>query len=666
MIMPKKHSRESERLAALKALSLLDTMSEKEFEEITFLASKICNAPIALISLVDENRQWFKSKHGLTVNETARDISFCGHAILGNDIFNIPDAKNDERFADNPLVTGEPHVEFYAGIPICDPESGLPIGTLCVIDHQPKQLSLEQLEGLRALKNQVQTLLQLRSQVSSSKSLELRLTAQNRRFEFILEGAGLGSWDWWLDTNVAEFDKRWCEMLGLKIEETPKLLSTWDSIVHPDDKIKAYRDIQDYLQGNTTVYENLHRLKHVSGDWVWILSRGRISERQEGGRPIRFTGTHFDVTEQVKSEKQLEEAQKIAKIGSWSFDLRTQKQTWSKEHYEIFEIPTFQSEESLFQSYRDRIHPEDLPQLDRLLEQALSLGHGFVYNHRVVLDNGNRTKYVQGIGKVTLDIQGKPISVSGTCQDVTTKVEMESELEQKRLETIHASKMATLGEMAAGVAHEINNPLAVIKGNISLIQSKQLDNENMDVRLKTVMSFVDRIAKIVKGLSLFSRSSSNSERENCRVSKMIQDSIFLSEVNAKRHAVEIYTQNIGSYELFCNQLEIEQVLVNLINNSIDAVKDLEERWVSVDVSGDSGSIYLRVMDSGSGIPPEIESKIFQPFFTTKMVGQGTGLGLSISKGILDGHNAGITVNRNFKNTCFEIRFKREAIKALAS
>ena len=147
---------------------------------------------------------------------------------------------------------------------------------------------------------------------------------------------------------------------------------------------------------------------------------------------------------------------------------------------------------------------------------------------------------------------------------------------------------------------------------------------------------------------------------------MIQDSIFLSEVNAKRHAVEIYTQNIGSYELFCNQLEIEQVLVNLINNSIDAVKDLEERWVSVDVSGDSGSIYLRVMDSGSGIPPEIESKIFQPFFTTKMVGQGTGLGLSISKGILDGHNAGITVNRNFKNTCFEIRFKREAIKALAS
>lgn len=666
MIKPKKHFRETDRLSALKALSLLDTVSEKEFEEITFLASKICNAPIALISLVDENRQWFKSKHGLNVNETPRDVSFCGHAILEDDIFVIPNAKVDERFADNPLVTGEPRVEFYAGIPICDPESGLPIGTLCVIDHQPKQLSKDQLEGLRALKNQVQKLLQLRSQLSSSRNLELQLTAQNKRFEFILEGAGLGSWDWWLDTNVAEFDMRWCEILGLKVEDTPQLLSTWDALVHPDDKDNAYQNIQDYLKGNTAVYENLHRLKHVSGNWVWILSRGRISERHEDGRPKRFTGTHFDVTKQVKSEKQLEEAQKIAKIGSWSFDLRTQKQTWSKEHYEIFEIPLLQSEESLFQAYRDRIHPEDLPQLDRVLEQALSLGKGFVFNHRVILDKGKRTKHVQGIGKVTLDIQGKPISVSGTCQDITEKLQLENELETKRLETIQASKMATLGEMAAGVAHEINNPLAVIKGNISLIQNKQLDSEKMDARINVVMSCIERISKIIKGLSQFSRSSASSDREKCRVSKIIQDSIFLSEVNAKRHAVEIYAQNIGAYELFCNAIEIEQVLVNLINNSIDAVKELEDRWVSLDVGADSGTIYLRVMDSGPGIPVEIESKIFQPFFTTKMVGQGTGLGLSISKGIIEGHDARIYINRNFKNTCFEIRFKRQDKMALAS
>tara|TARA_B110001454_G_C12723270_1_gene436145 strand:- start:19587 stop:21587 length:2001 start_codon:yes stop_codon:yes gene_type:complete len=658
MLKPNIHHQESDRIKALKALSLLDTMSEKEFDEITFLASKICGTPIALISLVDENRQWFKSKQGLTIDETPRDVSFCGHAILGDDIFYVPNALEDKRFADNPLVVGESHIEFYAGIAICDPVMGLPIGTLCVIDNRPNQLSAEQFEALRSLKNQVQRLLKLRSQLEASKELESQLKVQNQRFEFILEGAKLGSWDWWLDTNVVHFDRIWCEMLGLDPNTTENVLATWDALVHPDDKAKAYEDIKSYLNGTANIYENLHRLRHTSGDWVWILDRGRISEWHADGRPKRFTGTHFDVTKQVKSEKQLEEAQSITKIGSWSFDLRTHKQSWSKEHYNIFEIDFSHSEDTLFQAYRERIHPDDLPELDRILERAVSFAEGFVYNHRVALDKGKRIKHVQGIGKVSVDINGKAISISGTCQDITKKVEIENELELKRLETIQASKMATLGEMAAGVAHEINNPLAIIKGNIALIQSKQLDNQKVEERINTVMSCIDRIAKIVKGLSQFSRSSASTERESCKVKKLIQDAMFLSDVNAKRQSVKILSDYSGDHEIFCNSVEIEQVLVNLINNSIDAVKESEDRWVSIDVGVDTGSIYLRVMDSGMGIPVEIENKIFQPFFTTKTVGRGTGLGLSISKGIVESHNASISVNKNFRNTCFEIKFKR--------
>ena len=113
---------EVQRLKALRASHLLDTAPEEAFDDLTALAAQVCHAPISLISLVDDRRQWFKSKVGLTLTETSRDVSFCGHAILQADIMVVPDAANDARFADNPLVTGEPHVRFYAGAPLIDPD----------------------------------------------------------------------------------------------------------------------------------------------------------------------------------------------------------------------------------------------------------------------------------------------------------------------------------------------------------------------------------------------------------------------------------------------------------------------------------------------------------------------------------------------------------------
>ena len=154
-------SNEPERLDALKEYKILGTKPEQIYDDITFIASTVCSAPISLISLLDHDRQWFKSKVGLEAEETPRDWSFCAHAILSSEPLIVPDATQDPRFVDNPLVCGEPKIRLYAGFPLQTSESTR-IGTLCVIDRKPRQLNDQEIEVMQALARQVVAFLELR------------------------------------------------------------------------------------------------------------------------------------------------------------------------------------------------------------------------------------------------------------------------------------------------------------------------------------------------------------------------------------------------------------------------------------------------------------------------------------------------------------------------
>lgn len=174
MIVPPLHPEEAVRLRALRDSGLLDTPPEAAFDEATALASRLTQSPISLVSLVDEHRQWFKSRHGLDAIQTPRDVAFCAHAILTpSQPFVVGNALKDERFSDNPLVVEAPNVVFYAGVPLLDPQSDLPLGTLCVIDHKPRQLSEELLENLRSVARLVEALITAHQ---NARSLDIALT----------------------------------------------------------------------------------------------------------------------------------------------------------------------------------------------------------------------------------------------------------------------------------------------------------------------------------------------------------------------------------------------------------------------------------------------------------------------------------------------------------
>jgi len=232
-------------------------------------------------------------------------------------------------------------------------------------------------------------------------------------------------------------------------------------------------------------------------------------------------------------------------------------------------------------------------------------------------------------------------------------------LEQQTASSLQQAKMTTLGEMAGGVAHEINNPLAMILGNATQVFREvppgAVMTDKMSGKIDKVIQTVDRIAKIVNSLRVFSRNADEDPFQKSKIENILEDTKNFFGEKLKSHQVELKISGDLNIEFDCRSSQISQVLVNLINNSTEAVASRVEKWVEIHVqTRDGKKVVLTVTDSGNGIPEAIADKLMQPFFTTKEVGKGTGLGLSVSKGIIESHRGTIELDRSCPNTRFVI------------
>lgn len=222
----------------------------------------------------------------------------------------------------------------------------------------------------------------------------------------------------------------------------------------------------------------------------------------------------------------------------------------------------------------------------------------------------------------------------------------------------NASKLATLGEMAGEIAHEINNPLTVICGKVDQMKRKidagTIDTEKMKEGLILIKTTSARITKIIKGLRSFSRNSENDPLVPTSIRVMIEDTLVLCKERFSSSSVELIVEFEGDVTVECRPSQISQVVMNLLGNAHDAIENRVEKWVKLRVTYDDKIARISVTDCGRGIPPEILEKIMQPYFTTKELGKGTGLGLSISKGIIENHAGKFYYDSESPNTSFVI------------
>ena len=644
-----KPQNEAERIALLNQYQVLDTEAEDDFNDIVQLASQICETPISLITLVDSTRQWFKAKIGLDASETGRDIAFCVHALDQDNILVVQDATKDDRFFDNPLVTGEPHVRFYAGMPLVT-ESGYTLGTLCVIDHKPRTLSETQMLTLRTLGKQVVKLLDLRLKVINLQKSENDLKDTEERINILFHNT--------IDAVIVMNDKgiitQWNakaeSVFGYPAEET--LGKPLHDIIIPERYRKMHTDgMNHYLAtGEGPVLNKTIEVTAIRKDQTEIDIALGISPIVIKGENF-FVGFMNDISERKSATDKLDK-QKIfyeSILNSIPSDIAV----FDKQHRYLFVNPAAIQNPELrkyiigkddfeYSVYRNR----DMTGAERrrkMFMDVVNTGKPIEFEDSLLNTEGKLITYLRRMFPVYND-KNELLMVIGFGIDISERKYVEDELWKAK--ELSEQLMGSKDQFLANMSHEIRTPMNAILGMANQLAKTELNGtqrfyneiitkaaENLLIIINDILDF----SKIEAGKLSIENSGFDPKEV---VDKAIQVMMYKAEEKGIGLSKVIRGDGLSTI-LIGDPYRINQVILNLISNSIkftdkggvtlscELLRDTEE----------AQTIQMTVSDTGIGMDKDFVENIYEKFTqedvtVTRRYG-GTGLGLSISKELVN-------------------------------
>jgi len=485
--------------------------------------------------------------------------------------------------------------------------------------------------------------------ITERKQAEAALLTERQRLELALRGGELGLWDWNVESGENIYNERFATMLGYKLTELRPHVSTWEELVHPEDKPGVNQKLTTLVCGESEAYKAEHRLRMKDGSWLWVIGEGKAFVRNPAGRALRISGTLRDISDQkaqatIVAEKTrlLERAEEFAKMGHWSFDIAQGTVSCSKELHHLYQrshLDAALSYEEMLADYE----PESAAQLDRVFTVAIVSGEGF----SLVLElhrERHAGRFMKIDAQTSSDAIGKVAAIFGTVIEVTETVQRERELgaAQHRAELANTAK----SEFLANMSHEIRTPMNGVIGMTQLLLDTPLnpgqrsllqDVESSAYSLLEIINNILDLSKIEAGKLALSPVNF-SMRE---LLGQVEGTLNILALEKGIGLVFDITENLPLY-LFGDDMRIRQVLINLTGNALKftplggtivlcaAVKEVNEGSVELELS---------VSDTGIGIPLEKADGIFNPFVqadasTTRKYG-GTGLGLTISRQLVE-------------------------------
>lgn len=504
--------------------------------------------------------------------------------------------------------------------------------------------------------------------IVSQTTEELR--ASEELWKFALEGAGDSVWDWDIPTGKAVVTSRFKLLLGYSEYEIKDEYTEWEVRIHPDDFHRVTADIRAHFKGQANFVTEC-RLRCKNGEYKWVLARGMIVSHYLG-KPRRMVGTIADISTRKEIEHEMERQRaKLNSVFEGSSDalILLSEDGFFDCNYKTLKMFGLYSKEEFISLMPEDFSPEFQPDgSDSLSKSREHIRRAFengVNQFEWIHCKKNGKLFPAEIILTAFDYDGKKV-LQACLRDITERKQAEAIVISQREKLVASAKMSSLGEMAGGIAHEINNPLTIIIGKTSLLKRRlEFDHNAVDVdklthsisdELTNIQVTAKRIGSIIRGLRSFSRNAENDLMEKVEVSTLINETLEFSRERFKFHSIDLKVNMDKDEHIFVNgrAAQLLQVLVNLLNNAYDAVESLNDRWVELKVQRTDHNCKISITDSGEGIDPVVVEKIMMPFFTTKEVGKGTGLGLSISKGIIEDHKGKLYYDMTNANTCFVI------------